>query len=34
MSQMKMSQKQMKLAMTAQENPEYRFTNLYTVNDN
>jgi len=31
MSQMKMSQKQMKLAMTAQENPEYRFTNLYSL---
>ncbi len=31
MSQTMMSQKQMKLAITAQENPEYRFTNLYSL---
>lgn len=31
MSQTMMSQKQMKLAKTAQENPEYRFTNLYSL---
>jgi len=31
MSQTMMSQKQMKLAITAQENPEYRFTNLYDL---
>lgn len=31
MSQTKMSQKQMKLAMTAQEDPEHRFTNLYSL---
>jgi RNA-directed DNA polymerase len=31
MSQTKMSQKQMKLAITAQENPEHRFTNLYSL---
>src|SRR4030067_2149444 len=31
MSQTMMSQKQMKLAITAQENPAYRFTNLYSL---
>jgi group II intron reverse transcriptase/maturase len=31
MSQTKMSQKQMKLAIAAQENPEHRFTNLYSL---
>jgi RNA-directed DNA polymerase len=31
MSQTMMSQKQMKLAITAQENPEHRFTNLYSL---
>jgi RNA-directed DNA polymerase len=31
MSQTMMSQKQMKLAITAQENLEYRFTNLYSL---
>lgn len=31
MSQTKMSQKQMKLAITAQENPDYRFQNLYSL---
>jgi len=31
MSQTMMSQKQMKMAITAQENPAYRFTNLYSL---
>lgn len=31
MNQTKMSQKQMKLARTAQENPAHRFTNLYSL---
>ena len=31
MSQTMMSQKQMKLAIAAQENPEHRFTNLYSL---
>jgi RNA-directed DNA polymerase len=31
MSQTMMSQKQMKLAITAQENPTHRFTNLYSL---
>jgi RNA-directed DNA polymerase len=31
MNQTKMSQKQMKLATTAQENPGHRFTNLYSL---
>ena len=31
MSQTMMSQKQMKLVITAQENPAYRFTNLYSL---
>ena len=31
MNRTKMSQKQMKLAIAAQENPEYRFTNLYSL---
>ena len=31
MNQTKMSQKQMKLAIAAQENPEHRFTNLYSL---
>ena len=31
MSQSKMSQKQMSLALAAQENPQHRFTNLYSL---
>lgn len=31
MNRTKMSQKQMKLAIVAQENPEHRFTNLYSL---
>lgn len=31
MSQSKMSQKQTSLALAAQENPQHRFTNLYSL---
>ena len=31
MSQSKMSQKQMSLALAAQQNPQHRFTNLYSL---